>query len=411
MDEKLCGLRLALPPAALLGFIVWLGRWARPMADDFCMAALVRTHGLVGAQSDYFIGWSGRYTGTLATTLAAWAGARALYPLLLALVLSWCVAAVVLIRSLPGGLLAVCLALGAVPALVQDLYWQDGMLYYLLPVAVDTSLLAILLRFAPSTGRTVLLGALAVAAAGCHESAVVLQCGLCMLVPLALPTWRRHLPALVTIGAATALGVVLDLAAPGNTIRASFYPPHAPLLWAANHAVGQTAQFTAHLVPLLLTAWLAGALFLPRLPRLLGSRILLVLFVAWAVAVATIAPCWYAEHQAAPDRNLLFPAVMLIGAALWAGRQFAPRRAVRPGLRVAASALITGACLLSAAPQLQAWSTQAPVYAARLHTIEAQTHPFIGRFTPIPTPGGFSPLTPGDWVAACARQSDSARDR
>jgi hypothetical protein len=299
----------------------------------------------------------------------------------------------------------VCLVLCAAPALGQDLYWQDGMVYYVLPLALDTALLALLLRAASTGSQTALVGILAFAGAGCHESAIILQASLCVLVPLALPTWRRHVAALTAMAMATALGAVLDLAAPGNAVRASYYPAHAALISALGHALGQAAQFTAQLTPILLTAGMAGALFLPRLPRLARWRLVLMLLLSWGTAAVCLVPSWYAEHQAAPDRNLLFPVAILIGAALWAGRQISPGRCFRPSLRLAVSGLIALVCLLYAAPQLRTWQAQAPAYAARLHMLQIQPHPFAGPFAPIATPGGLDGIVPDGWVAVCARHA------
>ncbi|MGI9145233.1 MAG: hypothetical protein ACR2IK_01575, partial [Chloroflexota bacterium] len=145
------GSALALP---LLGYAT-IGSFARYTADDYCWAGVLRTEGFFRAQMLWYTQYSPRYTFTLLVNLAELAG-PALVPALPAVAMViWLVALTWtcaqfritlgrLSTATSAVLLAEVAALGSLqtaPDMAQSLYWQTGMLTYLLPLVLATLLM------------------------------------------------------------------------------------------------------------------------------------------------------------------------------------------------------------------------------------------------------------------------------
>src|SRR5215216_8067524 len=63
-DRLLAGsFMLALMAHAYIGF------FSRYMADDYTMSRMVKTHGLLGAQADWYFGWTGRFSFSFVASL------------------------------------------------------------------------------------------------------------------------------------------------------------------------------------------------------------------------------------------------------------------------------------------------------------------------------------------------------
>jgi hypothetical protein len=268
---------------------------------------------------------------------------------------------------------------------------------------LQTILLAVVAGAAPTPRRVALVGALAFAAAGCHESAIVLQCGLCALVPVIYPAWRPRRPYLIAIALASVGGGIIDIAAPGNAVRAAYFPPHPSIVWAATQAAGQFWPLLLHLLPLLVAVMGGAALLLPGAAQRSLPRSLAIIPLTGLVAIATIMPAWYAAHGAAPDRNLFFPAAILVAVAIWLGRQCrVPRLARVHALRIACAGIVALACFTNAAPGLRAWNTAAPAYAAWWSALDTTLRRPADPVTRSIGPGGdLGGVVPGSWQAGC----------
>src|ERR1044071_1955217 len=60
----------------LLAF-TYLGHFIRYMGDDWCTAAVINRAGLLGAQWSWYVGWTGRFSFSLASGIAPLPGPRA----------------------------------------------------------------------------------------------------------------------------------------------------------------------------------------------------------------------------------------------------------------------------------------------------------------------------------------------
>src|SRR5262249_53570200 len=138
------GASLALAAALGLALAVHglVGAYGRYIADDFCWAGILRTEGFFNAQLHWYMDYSPRYAFTFLVNLTELAGPGIVPALPAAAILVWLIAlswnfAQFGIPTLPAIILAEVAALASLqtaPDLPQSLYWQTGLLTYLLPL-------------------------------------------------------------------------------------------------------------------------------------------------------------------------------------------------------------------------------------------------------------------------------------
>jgi hypothetical protein len=368
----------------------YVGLFTRYMADDYCTAAMLRQAGLLGMQRALYVGWSGRFSFTLAAGLVETLGAGVV-PYLPAVMLAAWLAALVWAASQfgLGGTGALLLAELILFVTLDDntggvheaLYWQTGSLTYALPLVLLTLIAGGLARlYARGAGRAgrrslALYGAAAFCAGGFSETYVSMQTA-ALCAALAVCAWRRRrgdeaARAVARALCAALLGSLLALAAvsaaPGNaarraslggSLKAAPSAPHAALL----SSFGAAAAFvfeehnyrgTAHLRLV--------ALLLPLLAAFGassgtggGGRTFLLWAIpaaAFAAVAACYAPAFYVMSREPPPRALLVPQFVLASAlAAWGyALGGALRRAYEPPARVRVLAAALAAALLLAA--------------------------------------------------------------
>jgi hypothetical protein len=252
----LVGTALPLLSFALIG---WFSRYA---ADDYCTAAQVAVAGFAQAQSNLYVNWSGRFTSTLFNTLLEVPGISVVPLLAVAALLAWVGTASWTFRQLAGvfgwrlsilsstvlAVLLVYATLRTTADLPQDVYWQTGLVTYLLPLILATLFLGWLARYglthsAKPVGWPLALGVcfgLAVLAGGSSETfaaAQVAALGLASALALLARSRARGMLLAGLLGAVLALVVVA--LAPGNEVRqaSAARTPLAVAIW-------QTLDFT-----------------------------------------------------------------------------------------------------------------------------------------------------------------------
>ncbi len=383
----LTGLVLLAP----LALHAYLGSYSRPLADDFCTWGRLNELGFWASQGYWYLNWSGRFSFTALMTashvlgpsiapvlpglvLALWAGAAAwtLWPAL-PFSAKW-------IRGLAAGVLAGTLlggVLGAAPNLYQSVYWQTGVMTYLVPLLVFTSYLGWLVRRFPKTAKsqgrsrwrevTIALG-VPLLAGGFSETFALLQVALLALITAVIwlvgPRWRAKWSGLGVVGAALALAIVA--AAPGNEVRSGLVGQPAPLPVVVARSVQDAYIFGAQMVNYQLPVLISLALVPLAVGILagrgggisLGSGILLVgglpLAAFFGVALVML-PSEYALSSY-PDGRVLINATFVVAAAiiLWAliiGAAVGPRFPAGGRLRHALSIAISVAALAAVGVQ------------------------------------------------------------
>ncbi|HYY88860.1 MAG TPA: hypothetical protein VFA49_08690, partial [Chloroflexota bacterium] len=148
---SLAGLGATLLAASLLLPLLvygWTGGFSRYAADDYCWAGILNLQGVVQAQVHYYTGYSPRYTFTLLVTLAELVGPGIVPWLPAAAICGWLAALIWTLRQLlpsagvpTPAVLALLIAFATfqtTPDRAQSLYWQTGMLTYVLPLVLAT---------------------------------------------------------------------------------------------------------------------------------------------------------------------------------------------------------------------------------------------------------------------------------
>jgi hypothetical protein len=371
----LVALALPLLSFALIG---WFSRYA---ADDYCTAAQVAVSGFAQAQSNLYVNWSGRFTATLFNTLLEVAGIS-LVPLLAAsALLAWVTAATWAIRQLGAvygwrltvltsavlATLLVYATLRVTADLPQDVYWQTGLVTYLLPLILATLFLGWLARYGLRDDREIgwplALGVcfgLGLLAGGSSETFAVAQVaalGLAVVAGLLVAAGRvRGMLLAGLLGAVLALAIIA--VAPGNEVRqASSVRTPLPL------AISQTIDFTGGWLRLTFARPHAAELvLLIGIPAVLGAItpqttsatrnarpfVILAGLVVGVVAVlfACMLPAFYALNTNPPGRAQLIPEYVVlfaVGVLAWCvGASLAGpiSRLLRKPLALAATGLL-----------------------------------------------------------------------
>src|SRR5215510_2297288 len=156
----------ALAAALTVPLLVYasIGSFARYIADDYCWAGVLREQGFLNAQVWWYVAYSPRYAFTFIVNLVELAGPGIVPILPMVALIAWVAALSWTIRQLgvrlgelsewtSAVLLALVIALGTLhtaPDLPQSLYWQTGMLTYLLPLILATVVIGIICRAARS---------------------------------------------------------------------------------------------------------------------------------------------------------------------------------------------------------------------------------------------------------------------
>ena len=337
------GLALALLclPLASFAAVGWFSRYA---ADDYCTASQVVSAGLLQAQSRLYVNWSGRFSATLFNTLLETVGVRDV-PFLAGLALvSWVAATAWAIRQLARAFgwrlttlasatlaaLLVYATLDITADLSQDVYWQTGLVTYLLPLVLAALFVGWLARSATvpqaKTGAVTLAVpfVLALLAGGTSETFAAAQVtALVLALAIAIQPRSRVRSMLFAglVGALIALAIVA--LAPGNEVRQET-SSRTPLLVALPEALDFTrlwlrltfARPHAVVLTLLLLLPATVAALQPRSSSTTAIRprvALPALLVGVGIVVfACILPAFYALGSNPPGRAQLIPEFVLL---------------------------------------------------------------------------------------------------
>jgi hypothetical protein len=322
---------LALPMAVFAA----TGWYARYTADDFCWAGVLRTQGFFKAQVLWYSGYSPRYAFTFLVNLVELAGPAIVpfLPILAMLVwlatLTWALGQFA-IRAWPALLLAEAMAvltLDTAPDLPQSLYWQTGMLTYLLPLMMATFLIGWIRRGSDAPWALVISLLVTFVAGGLSETylipqnvAVTLALSACLIwgSPSQRRTYGPHLAAAL-VGGVLALAAIV--VAPATAYRVGGTPAD---LWLASSAAIATAGVQALRLARYFPYAMLLALVLPGLLGLTGPRLSRRWFwLVTAIAVITVPFCYfpsfYAQNGNPPARSLIVPGSILIGYLLFLG--------------------------------------------------------------------------------------------
>ena len=188
--QRWVGLGLSGALAAPLAVYASIGSFARYSADDYCWAGILRMQGFLQAQVHWYVGYSPRYAFTFVVNAIELAGTGVVPWLPPLAILAWVLTLLWAIRGLrvrlgwlPGWLSALILAellafaaFQTAPDLAQSLYWQTGMLTYLLPLVLATFFIGWVARARATTaGSLMVCAGVTFVAGGLSETYLIPQ--------------------------------------------------------------------------------------------------------------------------------------------------------------------------------------------------------------------------------------------
>jgi hypothetical protein len=361
------------------------GSFTRYWADDYSFANVLTSEGFIGAQKYWYLQWDGRFTSTFAISLAELIGPR-IVPILpsLALII-WLIAMTWTIkqfrlkiflmnsRLLPFllAVFVIATALSTCPDIFQSFYWQVGMLTYLVPVIILTLYAGLtaywMNRKLQRSAQVVFLifsVLVTFCAGGFSETYVALQTGGLLLAIGVCMLWlsrnlkQNLLPILIAGFLGSFIAMLVMVLAPGNFIRASFFPPHPDLFSLVKLSVYYSVMKMGsigyhHLgdigVMLVLPAMLAFT-FNPAISNgkeCVGSKLktkdlvryfVLVPVIGFVLIVFCFAPSVYGMSGPPPPRALIITQIIIICVVIYwsyqaglALKQYHPKfRKIRP---------------------------------------------------------------------------------
>ncbi|MBE7491727.1 MAG: hypothetical protein HS108_08250 [Planctomycetes bacterium] len=393
---------VAVACVVLAACAVWIGTFTHPQADDYVYALMARQHGVLGGQLEYYMTWNGRGFASAMCFFALGAEMPlSVYRAVPALVLAGLFAGFALLtRSLLGraaprgqclllaGVLTLLYFTGAVSTR-EGFFWLSGSLNYQPSHILGLLLAALLLRQPLPRGAPWLAALLALCMALANESGMlVLAMALTAFATWALATRSLARWAALAALAACALGMVIDLAAPGLRVRSmietgvgSGTRPRDPL-WAFAGSFGHGATALARLLihPAFWGVLVLGLPWLVRADGRLRRRLcrwwVPVVPVLWlGFAAGALFPVQFATGIEPPGRIMNVAGWVLVAGALPAAAcllslvlRLAPARAAAqrlPGrvvVAVGALAVTAGLYLNQNAIRLMRDLPQAPQY-------------------------------------------------
>jgi hypothetical protein len=262
-----------------------LGRYSRPIADDFCTAGWLQRLGFLGSQAYWYQQWSGRFSFSFLMTTSQLAG-LSLTPWMPILHLAGLFGALYwtagqLARAFQWHLRAaeralaaatvVAWTVAAVPNVYQSFLWHTGLVTYALSLILEVLIIGWFARITRTEladgirikGGLLVPFGLAFIAGGLSETYVALQTlglGLALLL-IALRKGKSHrvfLPASAALMGSLGAAFIV-LAAPGNRVRQGLLATPRPWLQVLNDSFYNAYLFAAQVKSHQL-GWLALAL-------------------------------------------------------------------------------------------------------------------------------------------------------
>ena len=231
---------------------VYLGSYSRFIADDFCSAAIARSHGIFRGTLHWYMNWNGRYSANFLDSLFGYLGPAAT-PFATGLVVTaWFIVLAIAVapllpqvenRESQSGIIAAMVlfaTLHVIPFVGQSLYWGQGMRSVVPPLILGTACVALIANRSRLQTRTKLsplwlitASLLTFIAVGFAETYFALQTTaivFALVIPAVFQRYavsnRRNYFALLIAGLAGSLaGGLLMFVAPGNRFRQSAFPP------------------------------------------------------------------------------------------------------------------------------------------------------------------------------------------
>ena len=323
--ERAFGVALALP------LMVWalIGGYSRYTADDFCWAGILRMEGFLTANVHYYTIYSPRYTFTFVVNLAEMAGPAIVPALPVTALVTWLAAltwSLVQFQAPPWRalLLAEVVAVATLqtaPDLPQSVYWQTGLLTYLLPLIMATVLIGWIRLGVQRWWAWGLSAVITFLAGGLSETYLIPQnvaVTLALLAACLFGTRRAHLLAAFGGGV---LALIVIVVAPATATRVHGTPADLGLTLSASLATAYMQAYRlVRFFPFTVLLCLGAPIVVLRQSHRIGIKWFVLVSLAVLVTLPfCYFPSFYAQNGNPPARSLIVPGALLIGYLLFAG--------------------------------------------------------------------------------------------
>jgi hypothetical protein len=239
---------------------IYLGSYSRFLSDDFCSAAIARSHGIIRGTHYWYLNWRGRFSANFLDTLFGYLGPAATpYATGIAITAWFIVLTTAVVRIIPSDekreapLLQSCViatmilfaVLHVIPFIGQSLYWGEGMRTVVPPLILGTAFTALIANrsesptYRPRVLWVITAGLLTFVAAGFAETYFAVQTAAILFALIIPAAFRRYTPlnkrnyfvlSIAGLVGSLAGGFVVWVA-PGNNLRqGTFTPPAIPEL-------------------------------------------------------------------------------------------------------------------------------------------------------------------------------------
>jgi hypothetical protein len=408
----------------LIGAIVplaahlWMSRYARFAADDYCTVSIAIEKGVVGGAVHWYTQWTGLFTNFVIKSAIAPLGPifTAILPSLL--VALWVIVAfwtmLPIVRLLRWqkptwtvvllGVLIVSTTIQAMPDVEQSLYWTGGNIPYTLPIIALTFYIGFFTRVVRKGRLTIVSVLIAVCvpflAGGLSETYSMMQitilalAGVVCFLVLPLPRKRVAVTTLTISLIAALLALAIVVAAPGNSVRQSRFGAPTSLLELIGIVFQAGIAYPALMVgvyapaalvtAILTTAAIAylnrGTVYNRWLTRQRVRQLFLLTgFGCLVIFVSSMLPGLYALGEAPPGRVYGIPNFVLICTAAFWGWLMGSTLTTVPRLvtAIALGTVIVAASMtvwqtLSLQPELSAYAAEWDQHDAELHRAAEQ---------------------------------------
>jgi hypothetical protein len=394
-------LNMTILPGIVIALHAYLGSFTRLLADDYCSLYNARALGVLGTAWFWYRTWAGVYARSLINEILLWIGPYTMWVIVPGVLILWLLATAWVLYllvgnemppkgriwlSIGGSITLIFAVLLISPRLVQSLYWWGGMSAYTIPLMLATFCTAVFLVVSrrewdrkTSIAWSALSFIIAFGLGGISESFTpILIVFLALLASWGGLTKRFTLqqPPLWFLGtglAGSILALIVVVAAPGNAIRATYFPPHPGLIEIFQIAGRGYIDFLYSTIAEpqksagLLGVWL-GSILLgmgttnPNPPKSWTAPAILALGIF--LAFLCFPPSAYGTSTVPPGRVLIISAYLLAAGLMisgyMAGKWLLFRR---KGKHAAGIGFLISATLLVG---YSAWVTSRSLYESRI---------------------------------------------
>lgn len=325
----------AIFPFAALSFFNY------PSADDMIFSAVAKIASVGQNIKGAYFGWSGRYFSNFIITINplvfGWETGYKLFPVFL-IALTY-VGLLLFVKSFfknhftdyrIEALIWLTLLVQLVPSPVEAFYWISGSMAYTLPYIFLFSLVFLLKSKSRAPLTLAAIGISAFILSGTNELIMVFTFELLLLLFILNAVYKKPLAKISTALVFCVIGIIINIAAPGNYRRLDFFPLHGNFSESIISSAFSFFRLSVHLFTepalwvLLLIVFIHGLHRNFQFPEYFASKkvVRLLPILSIFISASMFFPAYYAMGIALPPRiyncvTIAMVLLLIVNAAVW----------------------------------------------------------------------------------------------